>query len=211
MFCCTLLYVHSSIAIILIGKRELIALLNLSSWCLVMVERLFLEVPRDKLHKRPYKSRFIANSSACTTTELSILLTSCLTAIKNHVIKYCTTVYERNGKNLFWSIKNSGEILNKLKSRGFLASGLSTYDFSTLYTTLPHNLIKEKLTELIEQTFNREGSLYLACNDKNAFFTSEQPKRYKLWSCQKMCDALHYLLDNIFIRFGSKVYTCPKF
>ena len=79
-----------------------------------------------KLHKRPYKSRFIANSSACTTTELSILLTSCLTAIKNHVIKYCTTVYERNGKNLFWSIKNSGEILNKLKSRGFLASGLST-------------------------------------------------------------------------------------
>ena len=56
-----------------------------------------------------------------------------------------------------------------MKSRGFLASGLFTYDFSTLYTTLPHNLIKEKLTELIEQTFNREGSLYLACNDKNAF------------------------------------------
>ena len=38
------------------------------------------------------------------------------------------------------------------------------------------------------------------------FFTSEQPKRYKLWSCQKMCDALHYLLDNIFIRFDSKLF-----
>ena len=159
-----------------------------------------------KLHKRPYKSRFIANSSACTTTELSIRLTSCLTAIKNHVIKYYTTVYERNVKNLFWSIKSSGEILNKLKSRGFLESGLSTYDFSTLYTTWLHNLIKEKLTALIEQTFIREGSLYLACYYKNAFFTSEQPKRYKSWSCQKMCDALHYLLDDIFIRFGSKLY-----
>ena len=45
VFCCTLLYVHSSIAIILMGKRELVALLNLSSWCLVMVERLFLAVP----------------------------------------------------------------------------------------------------------------------------------------------------------------------
>ena len=42
MFCCTLPYVHSSIAMILMGKRELVALLNLSSWCLVMVERLFL-------------------------------------------------------------------------------------------------------------------------------------------------------------------------
>ena len=49
MFCCTLLYVHSSIAIILMGKRELIALLNLSSWYLVMVERLFLAVPRGCL------------------------------------------------------------------------------------------------------------------------------------------------------------------
>ena len=98
-----------------------------------------------KLHKRPYKARFIANSSSCTATELSKLLTSCLTAVKNHVIRYCEKVYERSGKNLFWSIKNSGEVLNKLKSRGFRATSLSTYDFSTLYTTLPHNLIKEKL------------------------------------------------------------------
>ena len=49
MFCCTLLYVHSSIAIILMETRELVALLNLSSWCLVMVERLFLAVPRGCL------------------------------------------------------------------------------------------------------------------------------------------------------------------
>ena len=41
-----------------------------------------------KLHKRPYKTRFIANSSSCTTTELSKLLTSCFTAIKAKVIKY---------------------------------------------------------------------------------------------------------------------------
>ena len=66
------------------------------------------------------------------------------------------------------SIKNSGEILNELKSKGFLASSLSTYDFFTLYSSLPHNLIKEKVTELIEQTFNREGSHYLACNENNA-------------------------------------------
>ena len=45
MFCCTLLYVHSSFAIILMGMRELVALLNLSSWCLAMVVWLFLAVP----------------------------------------------------------------------------------------------------------------------------------------------------------------------
>ena len=49
MFCCTLLCVRSSIAIILMGKRELVALLKLSSWCFVMVERLFLAVPHGCL------------------------------------------------------------------------------------------------------------------------------------------------------------------
>ena len=84
----------------------------------------------------------------------------------------------------------------------FNATSLSSYDFSTLYTTLPHNLIKDKLIDLIE----REGSPYLACYDRNAFFTSEKPKKYHAWSCQNVCDALTFLLDKIFIRFGSKLY-----
>ena len=83
---------------------------------------------------------------------------------------------------------------------------MSTDDFSTLYTTLPHNLIKDKLIDLIERTFQREGSPYLACNDRNAFFTSGKPKNYHAWSCQNVCDALTFLLDNIFIRFGTKLY-----
>ena len=159
-----------------------------------------------KLHKRPYKAGFIANSNSCTATELSKLLISCLTAVKNHVIIYCEKVYERSGKNLFWSIKNSGEVLNKLKSRGFRAPSLSTYDFSTLYTTLPHHLIKVKSINLIEWTFKREGSPYIACNERQAFFTSGDTKPYKLWSCQNVCETLINLLDNIYIRFGTKLY-----
>ena len=125
-----------------------------------------------KLQKRPYKARFIANSSSCTTTELSKLLTSCLTAIKAKVIRYCETVYERSGENMFWPIKNSGEVLSKLRDIGYQATSLSTYDFSTLYTTLSHNLIKEKLLDLIERTFyKKEGKLYIACNNKKAFFS----------------------------------------
>ena len=70
--------------------------------------------------------------------------------------------------------KNSNEVSNKLKSRQFRAFSLSIYDFSTLYTTLPHNLIKEKLNDLIEWTFHREDFLYLACNVRNSFLTSEK-------------------------------------
>ena len=161
---------------------------------------------KPKLHNRPYKARSIANSSSCTATGLSKLLTSCLTAVKNHIIRYYEKIYERSRKNVFSSIKNSGEVLNKLNSGGFRATSLSTYDFSTLYTTLPHNLIKEKLIDLIEWTFKREGSPYIACNERQAFFTSGDTKRCKLWSCQNVYEALIYLLDNIYIRLGTKLY-----
>ena len=129
-----------------------------------------------ELHKRPFKARFIANSSSCTTTSVSYVLTSCLTAIKNHWIKYCEKTYEREGINYFWSIKNSTEILNKLKTKDFQASTISTYDFSTLYTTLPHNLIRNQLVDLIENTFRREEVLYLACNEECAFLLSKNIK-----------------------------------
>ena len=105
--------------------------------------------------------------------------------------------------------KNSGEVISKLKDIGYHSTSLSTYIFSTLYTTLPRNLIKEKLLDLIERTFyKKEGKLYLAFNDKKAFFTSTDHYRgYHLWYCQNVCDALSILFDNIYIRFGTKLWT----
>ena len=73
---------------------------------------------------------------------------------------------------------------------------MSTYDFSTLYTTLPHHLIKDKLIDFINRTFIRENTQYLACNEDCAFFTSDVYNNHNLWSCQKVCDAFVYLLDN---------------
>ena len=103
----------------------------------------------------------------------------------------------------------NGNVLNKFKSKNFQASKLSTYDFSTLYTTLSHHLIKDKLIDLINRTFIRENTQYLACNEECAFFTSDVYNNHNLWSCQKVCDALVYLLDNTFIRFGTELYRQP--
>ena len=52
----------------------------------------------------------------------------------------------------------------------------------------------------------KKGSPYLACNDRNAFFTSKKPKIYHAWSCQNVFDALTFLLDHIFIRFGTELH-----
>ena len=55
-----------------------------------------------------------------------------------------------------------------------------------LYTILSHNLIKDKLVNLIQRIFLRQGSFYILCNDMNAFFISNAVRNYNFWSCQKV-------------------------
>jgi hypothetical protein len=52
-----------------------------------------------KLHKNPYKHRYITGSNNCSTTPLSLLLTNILTAVKEKLQKYCVTTYARSGVN----------------------------------------------------------------------------------------------------------------
>ena len=68
--------------------------------------------------------------------------------------------------------------------------------FSTLYNTLPRNRIKDELVDLTER-------IIFILHVMTVIFTSDA---VKLWSCQKVCEALTFFLDNIYIKFGSKLY-----
>jgi hypothetical protein len=63
-----------------------------------------------KLHKNPYKQRYIAGSSKCSTKPLSLLLTKLLTAIKESLQRDCSTAYSRSGVNQMWILKNLKEL-----------------------------------------------------------------------------------------------------
>ena len=69
-----------------------------------------------KLHKCPYKQRFIAGSSMCSTKPRSRCLTHILTTIKDGIQKYCETAYSRSGINQMWILKNSKELLENLQA-----------------------------------------------------------------------------------------------
>ena len=129
-----------------------------------------------KLHKNPYKLRFISNSSHCSTTILSKHITSALTAVKDRVIKYSETAFRNSNVNYFWSIKNSSEVIEKLRLRYFQGSQVSSFDFSTLYTSLPHDLIKAKVLSLVKWCFNRVKNLPLT-SDKAGVFSNKNTTR----------------------------------
>ena len=88
-----------------------------------------------KLYKTSYKARFIVGSSSCTTTEFSKFITECLKLVKSHCTSYCKTVLERTGVNCMWIINNSLNVIRTLEDKQLLVNRVSTWDFSTLYTS----------------------------------------------------------------------------
>ena len=101
-----------------------------------------------KLHKSPNKHRFKAGSSKCAGKDLSCLLTNLLSTGKDRLVKYCNTKTSRNGVNNMWVLKNSTSLLSSLGQLDICtATSVQTFDFSTLYTTIPHNISKGKVTQ----------------------------------------------------------------
>ena len=110
-----------------------------------------------KLHKVPFKHRFIAGSSKCTAKDLSCLLTKVLITVKDGLIRYNNTDTSHNGVNSMWIVKNSTRLLSSMDQLDVrTATSVQTYDFSTLYTSIPHNLLKSRITALIHNSFKEE-------------------------------------------------------
>ena len=105
-----------------------------------------------KLHKNPFKFRFIAGAKHCTTKRLSVLLNQGLTVVKNNFIKYCNTFKKNSGYSFFWSIKSTFEFLNKIEALN--VHSLQVFDFSTLYTNIDQSKILEHLNALLDLVFN---------------------------------------------------------
>ena len=85
-------------------------------------------------------------------------------------------------------------------------TSLSTYDFTSLYTYLPHNLINDKLIDLIEKFFQREGSPYQSCNERDAFFTTKQPKNAIDGPVKMYVMRWHFCWTSFLYDFGTKLY-----
>jgi hypothetical protein len=165
----------------------------------------------QKLHKNPNKQKYIAGSSKCFTKPLSLLLTKLLTAIKESLQRYCSTAYSRSGINQMWILKNSKELLENLKFHDFSKiDSIKTYYFSTLYTTIPHNKLKYRLFQIIDNCFLNKNDTrknkFLVIGKQDTYFVkyhSDSPYKYSEADIKSM---LGFLVDNICVVFGDQVF-----
>ena len=111
-----------------------------------------------KLHKCPFKQCYIAGSVKCSTKLLSKLLTCILSAVKTGLQSYCDTSYSRGGVNQMWILKNSNDLLEYIQSRSLsFCNIIKTFDFSTLFTTMPHSKLKVRLRALVQLCFIKKN------------------------------------------------------
>jgi hypothetical protein len=103
-----------------------------------------------KLHKCPFKQRSFPGSAKCSTKPLSKLLKCIISAVKTGLQSYCDTSYSRGGVNQMWILKNSKDLLEYIQSKSLSScNSTKTFDFSTLYTTIPLSKLKNKTRDLV--------------------------------------------------------------
>ena len=150
-------------------------------------------------------------SSKCSTKPLSILLTKLLTHIKQGLQKYCETAYSRSGVNQMWYLKNSKELLEHLQSPNFNhITSIKSFHFSTLYTTIPHQKPKRRLATINRNSFiHKNGNCrykFLVLGSEEHYFVKEHSDQKHKYTEEDIINILEFLVDNIFVVFGGKVF-----
>ena len=159
----------------------------------------------------PVKHRFIAGSSKYTTKQLSSLLTKILTVIKTGPEKYCSTKTSHTRVNNMWILKNS---TNLLSSPGHLrvckAFSIQTFDFSTLYTSIPHDLLKSRVNNIINNAFKHKNGatryIHIKAGRNKSYFTNDPLIGDNKYSANDICKMIGFVMDNIFVRFGGQLF-----
>ena len=131
-----------------------------------------------KLHKSPVKHRFIVGFSKCIAKQLSSLLTKILTVIKTVLEKYCSIKTSHTGVNNMWILKNSTNLLSSLGHLGVhRAPSVQTFDFSTLYTSIPHDSLKSRMNKIINNAFKHKNGAtrytHIKVGRNKSYFTSD--------------------------------------
>jgi hypothetical protein len=112
-----------------------------------------------------------------------------------------------------WTLKNSKDLLDNLKSRSFShVSSVKTFDFSTLYTTLPHDKLKPRLKETIHKAFSHrnDGSIFVVLGYNSTYFSNKIQKDKTCYSEEQVISMLEFLIDNIFVSFGGGTVSAGR-
>ena len=162
-----------------------------------------------KMHKKPYsKQRYIAASARCSTKSLSAILTKCLKLIERQHRIIGKRYFTNHGINPMWIIDNSTAVHSMIAdlNRKKQVRNIRTYEFSTLYTSIPHKQLKTRLSLVIKDAFKASNKSFISVYKNDARWTDSPKETTLTLDSKKVVRLLNWLIDNIYVTFGDKVF-----
>ena len=164
-----------------------------------------------KLHKSPVKHHFIAGSSKCTTKTVVQLVNQYTYSHKDGLEKYCSIKTSHTGVKIMWILKNSTNLLPSLGHLGvYRAASIQTFDFSTLYTSIPHDLLKSRMNNIINNALKHKNEatryIHIKIGRNKSYFTSDALNGGNKYTVNDICKMIQFLVDNIYVRFGGQLF-----
>jgi len=163
-----------------------------------------------KLHKIPYKFRFIAGATESSTKPLGVLLKKLLCFLRNHFKNYCVAMYRNDKIKRFWSIDSTQDALRLLQNvqKGGKLKSIITCDFSTLFTSLPHLTIVDNMTFLIDLCYKNSGKKYITCSKTGdrIRYTDTTHSEQLCYQSHELKELLITVLSETYIRYGEYIF-----
>ena len=161
-----------------------------------------------KQHKKPVKFRYITSTTCAVGKPLAKIMKGCFATIQKEVIRACKMkdYYRKDGIKTCWIIDNNFEVRKQLfKSNRAISKANSVYsfDFDTLYTSLPHDKLKLCISSIIKDSFKSSKKAFIRVTPKSATF-SDSARKYKgtyILDENEVIEMYNYMIDSCYIEF----------
>ena len=132
-----------------------------------------------------------------------------LSTIKDGLVRYCNTKTSRNGVNNMWILKNLTSLLSSLDQLDVRIS--PDLVFSTVHTSIPHDLLKSRISNLVHKAFRKkDGSVrftHIKVTRTKGYFTHDiNSGGDGMYTADNICKMAEFLIDNIFVQFRGRLF-----
>ena len=159
-----------------------------------------------KLHKNPVKFRFIIGSRTAIIKPAAKTLLQILKLVMMTHKRYCDKVSFYTGIERFWIAENNEKVLQNMEkiNKRNAARNVKMFDFSTLYTNISQDDLKEKLKYVVDKAFKGGSNKYIRVNKDYARWNSSVSEG--TYTKERIYLLIDCVVDNSYFRLGNRVY-----
>ena len=159
------------------------------------------------MHKSPIGSRFIVASKMCATKPISKIIASVFKLIYHQTENFHKKAKFLSNYNTFWVLQNSQPVIDDIHhiNKNKRAKSIATYDFSTLYTNIPHDKLIKRLSSLIDFVFQGGDKNYIRISQRGDAFWGKKLKGKVGFTKSALKMTMKHLIENCYFTVGNVV------